>query len=107
MGLSRRYGRYLVLAVVNAAALLAYLSAASKTWLPADERGRGLPTAAGDGIYWGMTALPVLLLALLLNLAWMVFTRGADEPKRHGVLSFVIVGAGWIAAILLDRHMQQ
>ncbi len=101
-------GHPIALTAVNGAGIALYLYLSSKTWLPPQERGHGLPVSGGDSIYWVMTALPVLLLFFLLNIAWLIYraTRKSEGGGNRIVIPFGLVGLCWIAVVLFDHHMQ-
>jgi cbb3-type cytochrome oxidase subunit 3 len=94
----------IALAVVNGVGIAVYLYLSSKTWLPPQERGQGLPVAGGDSIYWVMT----VLLFFLLNVAWIIYraTRKSEDGSKRLVMPFGLIGLFWIAVVLFDHHMQ-
>ena len=89
--------------IINVVGAFLYLFIAINFWASpelADVPGAG----AGDPIIWGLTALPVLFVFILLNCFWLiraliVYCRTGKWTLRASDLA---VPAIWAAVIVLD-----
>jgi hypothetical protein len=87
-----------VLLVLNVAGALLYIWLSSFSWvIPAEE---GLHSLTGEPFIWAMAVLPVLAIALVINLSWgvMILRRRAWSGARLWALVAVI----WLLAIAID-----
>jgi hypothetical protein len=100
----RRIDKFATL--LNVLCIGVYLFFSARFWAPSAERG--LLGGPGDPIIWGLTAFPVLVLAFLFNLIWLVFSvsKRGGASRRHFIVLWFCVLAIWLGAIKLDRFRQ-
>jgi hypothetical protein len=79
-----------------------FLYLASRTWLPPELRNY---PDINSAISWGLTALPVAGLFLVVDAFWLASgIRQGAKSKRWAPLSICgVIGIVWMAALLLDR----
>jgi hypothetical protein len=100
-----RSGRFWVAAnVVGAAAFLWF---ASKTWIEPALRHEDV-ARGGDAILWAVTALPVLIAFLVLDLIWLtlVMVKLAKSQAWHSALPVAAMGLLWLGVIFADLAMR-
>lgn len=92
--------------VANFLGISLYTYFASWIWVPAGESQ--LPGAGADPILWSLSALPILMLFVFVNLIW---TARSQKKIRYGgswvsLLAISLVIAVWVSAFLYDglRH---
>lgn len=90
----------------NLLGILLYLYLASKLWAPVGERG--LEGGPGDPIIWTTTALPVLVLFSLLNIAWflLIVLRFKKKKSWQPLIIWLVVILAWFGANRHDAHQQ-
>ncbi len=79
--------------IINLIGLIAYYFLGQPLWLgPEDESG------PGDGLYFGLIILPIILLAVLINfvaLVWILIERKRQGFKQ-AIFYWVIVVILWV-----------
>lgn len=92
--------------VLNAIGIVMYLYAASNTWAPHGEEA--LLGGPGDPIIWSLSAFPILLVASILNLAWMVLIllRSRQSRNWHALAVWVAVVMLWAGVFAYDHSRQ-
>ncbi len=89
----------------NIVAILLYLYLSSWTWLEPELRGEDVATG-GDAVVWALSAFPVLVVAMVMNLAVVVW--GAIDRRRRGQWPFAswswVIVAAWFAAYVIDLY---
>jgi hypothetical protein len=89
----------------NIVAVLLYLYFSSRTWLEPELRGE-VVASSGDAFIWAMSALPVFVLAVLLDLAvvfWAARRRRQSAKWPFANWSWVIP-ALWVAAYAIEIY---
>lgn len=99
---ARRAGRSLkpldiTFIVANVVGMAMYLKLASGGWRNPEEHG--MVPVSGEPFVWA-SALPVLGVFFLANLAWAVVLLRRKEWKR--TLWWALIGVLWLAAIAVD-----
>jgi hypothetical protein len=89
--------------VANGIALLVFLYFSSWIWAPRGEEG--LLGGPGDPIIFCLTAFPVLILAVILNIVWLVviFSRARRTVLLRSVALLLLTIAMWATSIAYDR----
>jgi hypothetical protein len=90
--------------VINLAAAALFTYLASWTWLEPNLRGEEV-ARGGDALVWAVAAFPVLAVALIADIAWLVLVaRERARQRAPWPYPFiVIIAATWIAALVVDR----
>ena len=105
VAVSQRSGRSAWWIAGNIVAILLYLYLSSRTWLEPEFRGEDVATG-GDAVVWALSALPVFVVAVVANLAVVVW--GAVYRRRHGQWPFTsrswAIVAAWFAAYVIDVY---
>ena len=88
----------IMLVTVNAVAICLFMLTAVDTWPIAGEEGLNSTTA--EPFIWALTTLPVLLIALIVNVLWgaMVLVRRQWSSAR--VWSIVV--CFWFLVVVVD-----
>ena len=89
--------------LLNICGALAYLYCASEVW--ADPQLANIPGAgAGDPIIWGLSALPILLLFLMMNVLFLLWVLFSSVRRRKLRLSFVYAATpvAWVGILYID-----
>ena len=96
-------GSPLIWIAVNLAGIAAFLIAASRSWI--EPELTNIPGASGGDAYvWLVTAVPVLVVFAIGNLAWLATLLGSHASnKRMSVAFGTLIFASWIAAYLFDH----
>ena len=90
--------RWWIVANLLGAAL--YLWLASATSLEPELRGEGV-ARSGDAMVWGSTALPLLALFIVADVAWFV-RRSSRQQTRQPVLLMALL---WISVFCVGRFL--
>lgn len=85
--------------LINAVGIFFYLRNASLSWAIPEERGLD-PAIDGVALVWGVGALPIAILFLVLNGIWWSLGSKSLLSKRP---LFLCVAA-WIVAIVFDFY---
>lgn len=89
----------LALLAVNAIAICSYLKMASFAWAIPEEVEAGIhPAIAGSAVVWGLGALPILLVFLLVDGVWWYWAVSRGLKKTAVVASSL----SWVVAIVVD-----
>ena len=87
----------LLLLLVNIGGIFIYLKNASLSWALPNEAGLD-PALGGVAMVWGLGALPILFVFVLVNGCWWYFAK-----RGQGQMWPVIVASvSWIAAVIFD-----
>ena len=88
---------------VNLAGIAVFLTAASLSWI--EPELANVPGASGGDAYvWFVMAVPVLVLFIMANLAWLAASLGSHASNKPMSLVFgALIFACWIAAYLFDN----
>ena len=90
--------------IANAAGIALFLYLASKTWIEPELKGLQVATG-GAAVVWAFSALPVMLLFLLVDLVW--FGRASYRAVKYNAIAPLAVvflaGAAWVAAAYFDN----
>jgi hypothetical protein len=91
------------LLVANGLALIVFLYFCSWVWAPRGQEG--LLGGPGDPIIFCLTALPVLVLALVFNVVWLIviFSRARRIALWRSMALLLLTIAMWAASIAYDR----
>jgi hypothetical protein len=95
-GLTRRANA--ILLVVNVVGAMLYLWRTSLSWAIPEEKGLNSMTA--EPFIWVLAALPVLAIALVINVAWGVIIL-RQRQWNSGRL-WLAVATIWLVAIAID-----
>lgn len=87
-----------ILLVINLAGALLYVWRSSFSWAIPQEKG--LNSTTGEPFIWAIAILPVLAVALLINISWGVMIL-RQRQWSSGRLWLVVV-AIWLIAIAID-----
>jgi hypothetical protein len=100
-----RSARFWIAANVVGAA--AYLWIASKTWIEPELRHEAV-ARGGDGVVWTLTALPVLIAFLVVDLLWLalVVRQMAMTRTLRSAAPMAAMGLLWLDAIFIDLAMR-
>lgn len=94
-------------ASLNLAGMILFLKVGSALWVQPGEEG--MPGGPGDAVSFFLTAVPILVAFLLLDLAalaWiLVRTPRADRPRVMAV--WVAVAALWCGVVAFDHHRSE
>jgi hypothetical protein len=95
-----RRGSIYLMIILNAVGIVAYLYFASRVWPSATHVGR-----PRDLIKWDMTALPLLILAVVGNTTVLVLFIWGTVRRRDWriALVWILVSLAWLGAMLCDR----
>ena len=87
----------------NVIAASAFLHLASWSWLEPNLRNEEA-ARGGDALVWTLSAFPVLMLALLANVAWL--SLAALERARHNrpwpLSPLAVVAVIWASALVVN-----
>ena len=94
----------LLLVWINTLGIIAFVYLASREWPPPDQRG--LPGAAGDAIVWTITVFPVIAIAFILNIAWLmlVFTHRKKGKMKLQMVVWLVAILSWYGALRYDTY---
>lgn len=95
-GLTQRSN--LILLFLNLAGALLYVWRSSFSWAIPQEKG--LNSTTGEPFIWAIAILPVLAVALLVNVPWGVMILRRKEWSSGRL--WIAVGAIWLIAIAID-----
>lgn len=100
-----RSARFWVAANVVGAA--AFLWLASKTWIEPELRHEEV-ARGGDAVLWAVTALPVLIAFLVLDLVWLTLpvVRLAKTQAWPSASPLAATALLWLGAIFVDLAMR-
>jgi hypothetical protein len=96
VGLTQRANA--ILLGVNLAGALLYVWRSSFSWAISQEKG--LNSTTGEPFIWALAVLPVLAVALLVNMSWGVMIL-RQRQWSSGRL-WLLVGLIWLVAIAID-----
>jgi hypothetical protein len=88
-----------VFLLINAVGIFFYIKNASLSWAIPEERGLD-PATDGVALVWGVGALPIAVLFIVLNSIWWSVASKKVLNKRP---LFLCVAA-WIVAIAFDFY---
>lgn len=89
----------------NAIGLIAFLHLASKTWIEPELRGLNAAARGGGTFVWTLSAMPVLLVFLFVDIAWLAkaVVRGIESRDWRPIMVVVVTAAIWAGAVALDQ----
>lgn len=87
----------ITLLVFNAVGIFFYIKNASLAWAIPEEAGLD-PAIAGPSMVWGLGALPILLLFLIIDGIWWTVVVSRQQRKWAAVMASCL----WAAAIAVD-----
>ncbi len=87
-----------ILLAVNVIGAVVYIWRSSFSWVIPQEKG--LNSTTGEPFIWAVAVVPVLVVALLVNVPWGVVILRRRQ-WRSGRL-WLLVGLIWLAAITID-----
>jgi hypothetical protein len=87
----------LTLSAANLIGMYFYIRNASLAWVIPEERGLS-PALAGSAMVWGLGALPVAIIFLLIDGAWWYVVAS----RRHGRGVVLSASLLWTIAIIFD-----
>lgn len=85
------------LLIVNIVAMAFYLKNASLAWAIPEEAGLD-PAIAGPSMVWGLGALPILVVFLVVDGAWWYVAASRHMERWPILLSAVL----WLAVVVFD-----
>lgn len=90
--------------LLNTISLLAFLVLASKTWIEPELKGVQA-ASGGAGVVWALTALPVLVGMILIDLVWFAraVIRAVKLQDRRPMFVALATSAVWSLAVLYDQ----
>lgn len=93
-----------LLLLINGSMIVAYLIVASFSWrIPEEDNAGASVGTAGPAMVWATSALPLLFLAIVLNvIAFITFQKDSWPPSKERVLLYLALALAWIAAISVD-----
>ena len=94
----RRAAVILALAA-SAVGIYFYLRNASLSWAIPEEAGLD-PALSGVSLVWGISALPIMIVFILLHIAFYVYS----VSKKSGRVPVVISSLCWLCAITFDFY---
>jgi hypothetical protein len=96
VGLTR--GANVILLAANVVGASIYVWRSSFSWAIPQERG--LSSTTGEPFIWALAVVPVVAVALLVNVSWgvMILRRRQWDSGRL----WLLVGLIWLAAIAVD-----
>ena len=89
--------------IFNGLAVISFLIEASQTWI--EPELRVVPGASGgEAFVWGLSALPILLGAFVIDLVWLGFGIGRAVKHRDlkPMAAALTTAAVWLVVILFD-----
>jgi len=89
-----------LLFTINFVGAAGYVVAASKAWVPAQERAVGLHSVTGEPFIWSLSVFPIWAVFILLNLIWGGFTV-ARRQRRSGIWWLMTIPV-WLVAMAVD-----
>src|SRR5258708_7428339 len=95
-GLTQRSN--VILLVLNLAGSVLYLWMSSFSWAIPEEKG--LNSTTGEPFIWAMAVLPILAVALLVNVPWGILIL--RRKQWNSVRLWLFVGLIWLIAIAID-----
>jgi len=88
----------------NLVALGTFLVFAAQTWLEPELKGVSGPNG-GAGVVWVVTALPILFVALIADLIWLVraVAHGITTKDRQPIWLALGCAAIWVLVVAYDQ----
>jgi hypothetical protein len=91
-----------VMLVLNVVGPLVYLWLGSLTWVIPEEREAGINTVTGEPFVWAVSALPILVFFLLLNVTWGVLIL-IWRQWSSGLL-WLLAALIWFVTMVIDHQ---
>ena len=91
----------------NVVGAAAFLCLASKTWIEPKLHHEAV-ARGGDGVVWTLTALPVLISFVVIDLLWLALTvrRLATTQTWRPASPLAAMGVLWLGVIFVDFAMR-
>lgn len=91
---------------MNVLGIVIYLYWAPRTWAP--HGGEGLLGGPGDPLIWALSAFPILVASLIINVVWMVLIllRWCHGKDWHSIVIWLTMVVLWGGVVSFDHSRQ-